>query len=68
MRARVAKKTSSSRRRVASSGLHMARVLHSGPVNGAQIRVRQHHWAQGECPQTQAVCPEVRPMSSPLQS
>lgn len=41
IRARVAEKTSSSRSRADSSGLHMASVPAAGPVNGAQIRARQ---------------------------
>lgn len=49
MRARVAKKTSSSRSRAASSGLHMVRVLDSEPGSGSQFTVRQHR-AAGSVP------------------
>lgn len=56
MRARVAEKTSSSRSRASSSGLHMAGALPSEPVDGAQARVRAPARA-GSVPCLPSVCP-----------
>lgn len=62
IRARVAEKTSSSRSRADSSGLHMASVPAGGPVNGAQIRVRQS-WGTRVSARPLRRVPEARSMT-----
>lgn len=62
IRARVAEKTSSSRSRADSSGLHMASVPAAGPVNGAQIRARRR-WGTGVSARPLGRVPEARSMT-----
>lgn len=64
MRARVAEKTSSSRSRAASSGLHMARVPDSGLWTEHRL---EQLWEHGQC-SSQARCPKARPKTTPPQN